>query len=353
MSALFTVSGLQIVPKKYRRREGDRILYTPNQTQRYQSQWTRYEKGLVLAESNKILEVEPDVYRVPSKRSPIGYWEIKAGGMSGGSVIYQSYGLSNGNADGLVTGQLFAGYGDNNVPSNIGVDPTLTYDFLYSQLILDGTELFEYTNGIDGNTAGVAYDYYVKIDRSANRNRITAYYEDNDPSSSIIEGTHLLVFTFFAPLDYSEPTEAIFQVTFIPPSPTPPQYFVDIPINPVVLTFPQTNNDFKYQNVIFQLGYFTPSTPGFYQNGMSVELTSLTGQTQVGYECTCPDYSKFEDAFVPPKFKSLSSPRDWLASEAGAPTWADGQRRCYHIVGVQQVRGEEIPVPLDFPLGEA
>lgn len=340
------------MPKKHRRREGDRVLYTPNQTQRYKSQWTRYQKGLALAESNNILQVEPDVYRVPSKRSPVGYWEIKAGGVSEGVVIYQSYGASNSNADGLESANTYFGGGDDGLPFNIEPGNTLTYDYIYGQLILDGSIFVEYTNTPD-DPIGVGYYYYTSASRSADRSEIVAYYEETPDAPSLYTATHVSFFDFYAPATYSEPTEAIFEVTFIPPSPTPPQYIVDAPTSPVTLTFPETYNDFKYQRVIFNFTYTTPGILGLYQTGLSIKLTSLTGQTQGEYECTCPDYSKFEDAFVPPEFKSMATPRDWLASDAGAPTWADGKRRCYHIVGVQQVRGEDIPVPSDFPLGEA
>lgn len=83
-----------------------------------------------------------------------------------------------------------------------------------------------------------------------------------------------------------------------------------------------------------------------------VENEKLTQINEVkpskgGYECTCPDFSKKEDAFSPPKSHSMSQARNWENSDAGCPTWSDGKRRCAHIVAVQQIRDEEIPKPSD------
>ncbi len=346
------------MPRRYKRKLGDRVLYTPNQTQRYKSQWTRYQKGLALAESNQIHEHEPNLYRIPSERSPVGYWEVTAGGMSGGAVIYQCYGIADGNGDGYVSLQILSRIdginGDTSVPQNIYPSTTLTYADIVSLLEPDGEEFHEYTNGVNGETAGTSYDYYTSIRRTLDKNKIIAYYSQNFPVAVQVPTTHILAFDFYVPIDYAvTPTEATFNIIFTPLNPIPPLFSVSVPTNPVALTFPETHNDFKRQSVTFEITHDFLTPPGFFEYGISIELTNLTGQQQSGYKCTCPDYSKFEDAFVPPEFPSMAFPRDWVDSSAGAPIWDDGKRRCYHIVGVQHLRGEPIPVPSDFPLGEA
>jgi hypothetical protein len=98
----------------------------------------------------------------------------------------------------------------------------------------------------------------------------------------------------------------------------------------------------------------TPCTPP--ESGLSnIKLKQVSTEVEEGegYKCTCPDFSKKEGAFTPPAYPSMSQERSWESSDAGAPTWADGKRRCCHIVAVQQVRNEDIPVPEDLPFGEA
>lgn len=64
----------------------------------------------------------------------------------------------------------------------------------------------------------------------------------------------------------------------------------------------------------------------------------------VGYGCTCPDFFKQSPANVGSAFKSEQVDREWVLSEAGAPT------ECKHIIATKLYRGEFVPVPNDPPL---
>jgi hypothetical protein len=54
-------------------------IFTPEQQYNYKSAWKRYEKGMKLVEEDKVLKDPHDEnkYKVPSSKSPKGYWEIQ------------------------------------------------------------------------------------------------------------------------------------------------------------------------------------------------------------------------------------------------------------------------------------
>ena len=65
---------------------------------------------------------------------------------------------------------------------------------------------------------------------------------------------------------------------------------------------------------------------------------------QSGYACTCPDFSKRQDGLLKSKWDSERLDRSWESSAAGSPG------DCKHIIAAKIYNGEPVPVPADQPL---
>lgn len=349
-----------------------RVTYSPEQTQRYKSQWSRYQKGLELARSNLIHKIDDETYRVPSERSPVGYWEIKKktidyvalGSDTTYATTYSGFNeVSRENFD----SRFYEGLKTLIELGNI--EAAKKYDKSYQQ-----EKLVEV---LPGGFPPQNYEYsktFVSIDRSSDglksRSTVKANMNfQNDGQSRLYQ------------------TRQDYYIYIADPKPVKARVYIKVSLNlscsrsividPVngrmtregnysLNTTYVSENDIVKPLILNARGYsiilelnIIAFNPGIIDiNGTSsleldkVEFLDATGNIiGGGYECDCPDFSKQEGVFSPPTYPSQSQSRGWAASEAGTPTWSDGKRRCYHIVGVQHLKGESVPVPTDFPIG--
>ncbi len=74
--------------QKRGRKVGTKITYTPNQKQRYQSEYARYMKAIALVPS--VYKDSTGTYIVPSSSADRGYWTVRTGGNGDGAVYVLS-----------------------------------------------------------------------------------------------------------------------------------------------------------------------------------------------------------------------------------------------------------------------
>ncbi len=74
--------------QKRGRKVGTKVVYTPNQTQRYQSEYARYMKAIALVPS--VYKDSTGTYIVPSSSADRGYWTVRTGGNGDGAVYVLS-----------------------------------------------------------------------------------------------------------------------------------------------------------------------------------------------------------------------------------------------------------------------
>jgi hypothetical protein len=321
------------------RKPDTKIIYTPEQTRRYKSQLSRYEKGLELARGNSVHKVDDKTYRIESMRSPVGYWEVKIEediqGDSSWDFYYDNTQGSYGNSQHLVT--------------TIGEETTrftssLTRNSSLKSGSTPGNYLFVATrNGTIGfdsslNSLTYAYDWSV----SHNVPVYQSYSESGDYYFPDIQ-----VSASSSNVNYDDD-----------------RYVYEADANDVNLSgsaqrttsLPADENGNKIISLTVRFEVRGESVSGSTITiNQSLRILEIDDESagDGGYQCTCPDFSLKEDAFNPPAFPSTSQARNWQGTQAGCPTWSDGKRRCGHIVAVQDVRGEDIPVPQDIPRGEA
>jgi hypothetical protein len=396
--------------KKGRKRD-TRVLYNPKQTQRYSSQWSRYQEGMAMAIAHipHLHQKTPKkIYRIPSDRSPVGYWQIekkdkeegtikitwegqgcdpnppppdgpdgfpnfnlsgcqrwqalvgipqKVKGSDGGGFIYgdssvgeitaafnERYGLNYQPADVFTN----AGGSGGPYPIGSGINGQVFTSVAYNFTANDGTIYRVYAFTIDVFAGGASSGSGVM---SAIEQPGTSYN---------IGGLNTEIIRIYPP--FPSDNCDLNPINRNPPDQppacnTPKKIYWEC-------SYTLTEEEFSFNwtingatSIKNDKGYIkslTPCPPPKPASNQKVyAIGAVTGDIEKGgWACDCPDYSKKEGAFSPPLYPSMSQQRSWKASAAGCPAWSDGVRRCKHIVAVQAVEGEEVPVPDDLPVGD-
>jgi hypothetical protein len=322
------------------RKPDTKIIYTPEQTRRYKSQWSRYEKGLELARSNLVHKIDDKTYRVESVRSPIGYWEIKLSSKELETEQVWFVDPLPGNSITVATSSEQSS--ENSISSNCSVQEQRIGITFQDTINLHLTKVG--LIGITPSPNSVTYRFDWSTTFAIGGTIMQGEFDSRDQVSTYASATSNTSSEFYAEGDLSACSGAgTFGVIETAPAPLDP----DLPTGTMGIRI-------ENQSYLNLLTTNTGGGSGGISITQTVTILKIDGEdVGSGYECTCPDFSLEEDAFNPPSFPSMSQPRNWQGTQAGCPTWDDGERRCCHIVAVQDVRGEEIPVPQDIPTGEA
>lgn len=325
--------------RKRGRKPDTKIIYTPQQTERYKSQWNRYEKGLELARSfNTVHKIDDKTYRVTSARSPIGYWEVKVGNdIEGESLWNFDYDYTQGSSS-----------NSEFLSTTIEEETTrFSSSLTRNSLLLSGASPGNYlfvmrrygTIGFDLSANSVTYIYNWNVSHSIPIYQ--AYSESGGGSYS--PDTQIEVYSSNVEYDDDKYVYEAYASDVVL-SGSSGSITTLLPPDIDGTKFLQFGVEFEVRGDNVGGGQITID-----QSFQILEINSEAVEIG-GYQCTCPDFSLKEAAFDPPAFPSKSQPRNWQGTDAGCPTWADGKKRCCHIVAVQDIRDEDIPVPQDIPL---
>lgn len=312
------------------RKFGAKIVYDPDQLQRYRSQWVRYQRSLDIQPDGAYKDGAPMTdadltvlrangagtgtytFRFSSKQSPIGYWEATFNSVDdpngGGGAGSNQYTLITPCSQTPWTpfpateqyqdvklliqgsGRFKLVSGTSSTSETLTVLPGL-YDFP------GGTALrFEPLLGPGTQQIQVWFDY---PDGSSNNNFGEIYFVSSGANGYLFERSYQVFFSF---------TSNGVPVTPVTPAPgggsCPPLY--DPPPDPLP---PDPGPDPE------------PTTPVF--------------------RCNCPDFSKLEGKDIASPHLSRQTDRDWRSSNAGA----NGD--CKHTYSSKTYCGVAFQIPSD------
>ncbi|NJN89511.1 MAG: RusA family crossover junction endodeoxyribonuclease [Leptolyngbyaceae cyanobacterium SL_5_14] len=297
-------------PNPYRRRRGDRVFYTPQQTAHYKSEHLRWQTGRRLRPSGMVV-VSPDVvkYRFPSVRSPSGVWEVTVtrgdatpgdGGGSGDGCWNPAVPAAGAGAS--ISLQRYTGWrGPRSSPG----------DGDFTNRDGNGNPIF--TNGAPPpNLGGVVEDFedrFSYLPWHVSSNYLLA--NDSGSSDDWQDWYYWELWTTSYPY---------------PNFPALPPEFSEHGNNPLAAITSHTSGGNSYRSSC-------PYPPGSGGGGTSGEY--------ITYDCNCPDHDKRQGALIQSRYSSEHENRDWSSSNAGA------RENCKHIYGTMFARGENPPDPSD------
>lgn len=372
--------------RPYRRKSGEKPIYTPEQTQRYKSMWERYQKSL---------EIFPDAvtengYKFLSDRSPVGYWEVsRSQGEGQISVKWQAayqpppFDCYNPASERVINDQQVSGCTSDGVSFTIWIAATWFYNNTTGvKTNTSYASWFDYANRNSVYGIPTWYDAlpdppfggYYAPDVGANMEiRCTSRSYFITDTSSYADGAAFLSDLISSHgLDTSLNWEVILIGNWNPSNANPANCTLrnnfkpggtnnncdPTPTTTTITwdnTYPLSETEFSsnwtitsantIRNERGQTKTLTPSPPSPITGTPAIiTINGVTGGG--GYECTCPDFSKKLDAFadIDIKYPSLKIASNWENSNAGTDSY------CKHILAGMREDGLEIPGYDDVPL---
>lgn len=353
------------MPNEFRGRfPGESVYYSVEQTERYKSQWMRYQGAQELLRKRDLIFDNGQVKRFRSKRSPVGYWEVStssgidwqpliiddAGGIFGGGTtggvsytfskasgkLTASLNISPETADGAVINFFAWGYVDLLAPANCDFKVSATnssfpgYDDVGN---LSVTQVFTSFN--TGIYSGFPPSSILDFSEISSNASVLASWSAH-PSSDGERGVNAFS-------------------NWIPEYPlAPAQYPVVVPEPKQPLIVGETSRPLSagvenkaVVGILIELyntsGVGVADSPTYYPGTATCSATIQATAGKSKY-CTCPDWQKKADKFPQSPYLSEHIDRNWEESDAGAP---DPPRECKHMIAAAIV-DDTYEIPIDI-----
>lgn len=335
--------------KKYKRGrpEGTSVYYTPQQTERYRSQYMRYQRAVEKLKGNDMIlfEESPLRARFRSKRSPVGYWEVSGSELpltAECALINGSYSYQTLDSTFQIESSSYAIPGS--IPLADGEKYTENYNYVGGL-----SEIIHTTNGTHtdpGDNAAVLVGPSLNFTLGNEEENLVEITKDCN-----LEFNWNATFELMTPTDTEGEGLVIFQIrngdfiiiskgSIVLLSETNP--VVNINFSDTAFLSAGSYNIQSIQRIRINPDFVGPTpTPRIISINASMAVTGLIGQG--GITCNCPDKTKQVAANPQSPYPSEQNDRDWTASAAGTPD------KCWHEWAVKILTNPDIEVPTDLP----
>lgn len=319
------------MPNEFKGREpGTSVYYSLEQTERYKSQWMRYQGAQKLLKNRDLIFDNGQIRRFRSKRSPVGYWEvsiidkatvvlIKLRGVETPTPVTIGEDTRNIKPIYIVMEIRFpistklslyklSLTGSPEFDPNNPVNPSTFNQDVIMMNILNASE-YKNIHDIEINTAYISESPYEKdwdYGKDSFRSSLVTFYNYYDKNSTASYGVAV-------------------NGSFIPSTMAETKF----PILPIIQTSWGTSG-------IGELAEARTWTNAFVD--FSFQFNGKPAK-----QCTCPDWQKKAETLPQSPYFSEHVDRDWTESRAGAP---DPPHECKHMIAAALLEKNYQP-PID------